>query len=59
MVQYGAILNLILKPMKELHFFNDKIVRQEAHGPHRSPEKPVQIKKHIIQSYDYIISSLL
>ena len=47
MVQYGAILNLILKPMKELHFFNDKIVRQEAHGPHRSPEKPVQINEYI------------
>ena len=24
--------------------------KQEAHGPHRSPEKTVQIKKHIIIS---------
>ena len=29
-------------------------VPHEAHGPHCSPEKPVQINKHICQSYDYI-----
>ena len=23
------------------------LIKQEAHGPHRSPEKPVQINKHI------------
>ena len=27
---------------------NDKLLnKQEAHGPHRSPEKTVQINKHI------------
>ena len=25
--------------------------KQEAHGPHRSPEKTVQINKHIYQLY--------
>ena len=24
-----------------------KQLKQEAHGPHRSPEKTVQVKKHI------------
>ena len=31
-----------------LEFVNiTKIDKQEAHGPHRSPEKTVQINKHI------------
>ena len=27
--------------------FNYLIIKQEGHGPHRSPEKSVQINKHI------------
>ena len=30
-----------------LNFFNAKKNKQEAHGPHRSPEKRIQINKHI------------
>ena len=29
------------------------IIQQEAHGSHRSPEKPVLIYKQFAQSYDY------
>ena len=31
---------------------NEKVLKQEAHGPHRSPEKTVQS----INTYDYIIT---
>ena len=30
--------------------------RQEAHEPHRSPEKPAQTINTFVQSYDYTIS---
>ena len=33
-------------PVILLTKFNEKM-KQEAHGPHRSPEKTVQINKHI------------
>ena len=32
----------------QLHHSGD--IKQEAHGPHRSPEKTVQINKHMIIS---------
>ena len=30
----------------DVEFHRDDLVNQEAHGPHRSPEKTVQINKH-------------
>ena len=38
---------------RKSEFIND-FIKQEAHGLHRSPEKPVQINDYIEQSYDYI-----
>ena len=35
------------KETKERNGNNQNIDKQEAHGPHRSPEKIVQINKHI------------
>ena len=36
-----------LVPTHILSKHNISISKQEAHGPHRSPEKTVQINKHI------------
>ena len=38
--------NIILKAV---NYYRDEmhLLKQEAHGPHRSPEKTVQINKHI------------
>ena len=43
-------VNLITKFLhKDFNYYKDLqwIIKQEAHGPHRSPEKTVQINKHI------------
>ena len=38
---------IIFKPKKKLCVSYYIKFQQEAHGPHRSPEKTVQINKHI------------
>ena len=46
---YGVCASLALVPCFPLQ------PEQEAHGPHRSPEKPVQINEYTFkQSYDHI-----
>ena len=46
-VLYLVIVNTFVLNVKMLLMLNNtKNIEQEAHGPHRSPEKQVQIKKH-------------
>ena len=47
--------NMTIDQQTRIFFHNDVsyIIKQEAHGPHHSPEKTVQINKN---TYDYIIT---
>ena len=48
-VLYGGSDNLttLEKVRRTCTLLNHLSIEQEVHGPHRSPEKPVQINKHI------------
>ena len=46
-VRASIFTNLSLSSITEVLFSFQNSFQQEAHGPHRSPEKTVQINKHI------------